>query len=139
MRPFKLLALSVVSGTLILSQAATAALAQDVASGAHVYQQKCYYCHSITSDKKSRVGPPLYGIVGRHAAHTQHFDYTQALKDAHAREKGGLVWDEAHLNAFLADPQKLAPGSAMTADNAVTDDNDRADLIAFLKTLKSDD
>ena len=47
-------------------------------------------------------------------------------------KKSGIVWDEAHLDAYLKNPQGAIPGVAMSAP-PVTNDQDRADLIAYLK------
>jgi cytochrome c len=43
----------------------------------------------------------------------------------------GLVWDEATLDAYIADPESIVPGTRMSAP-PVRDAQDRADLIAYL-------
>ena len=45
-----------------------------------------------------------------------------------------IVWSEKTLNAWLTNPEKLIPGQRM--GYSVTEADDRADLIAYLKTLK---
>jgi cytochrome c len=75
------------------------------------------------------VGPGLKGVVGRKAGTQPDFTYSTAMA------KSGLTWDDRTLDAFLADPRTALPGTAM-AFPGVEDAKDRADLIAYLKTLK---
>jgi cytochrome c len=55
------------------------------------------------------------------------FEYSPAMK------RSGLVWNEATLDRFLADPLKAVPGTTMTYAG-IPDPRERADLIAYLKT-----
>jgi len=68
------------------------------------------------------------GVVGRAAGSVPGFGYSAAVKGS------GIVWDERSLDAWLTDPQKLVPGQAMFFSVSVA--KDRADIIAFLATLK---
>ncbi|SHH53815.1 c-type cytochrome [Cognatishimia maritima] len=86
---------------------ATAAQAEgDVAAGEKAFG-KCKSCHTITTPegevlaKGGRTGPNLYGVVGR-AAGAGDFKYSKAMTEA---GEAGLVWDEALLAAFVADPK----------------------------------
>ena len=65
------------------------------------------------------------GVFGRTAGSVPGFDYSEALKNAK------IVWTEANLDKWLADPEVLVPGSKMYF--SVDKEGDRADLIAFLK------
>jgi cytochrome c len=47
-------------------------------------------------------------------------------------KKSGIVWNEATLDRFLADPLGTVPGTAM-GYAGVKDSKERADLIAYLK------
>ncbi|MBV8698685.1 c-type cytochrome [Bradyrhizobium sp.] len=100
---------------------ATAEAAGDAARGEALYRD-CQACHSFD---KNQIGPMHRGVVGRAAGTVAGFDYSEALKNA------GIVWTEANLDKWLADPEVLVPGSKMyfSVDKA----GDRADLIAFLK------
>jgi len=89
----------------------------------------CTACHSLDKGGQVRVGPPLYGVEGRQVASIQGFGYSGAL-----RAKGG-VWDDAQLNAFLKSPRSYAPGTRM-AYPGIANDRDRADVVAYLNTLK---
>lgn len=68
---------------------------------------KCKACHAITADdgtvivKGGKVGPNLYGIIGRTAGTLAAFNYGDAMIAAGAK---GLVWDEAQLSTYIQDP-----------------------------------
>jgi len=106
--------------------APVAAHAEDVAAGAATFRQ-CTACHTIKPGQAGVAAPNLYGVVGRKAASTG-FAYSSALKASK------LTWDKATLNTFLKAPQKLVPGTRMVV--AISDDTQRANLIAYLATLK---
>ena len=110
---------------------AAEALAEgDVVSGEKVFQ-KCVGCHSgaVNTHKK---GPTLAGVVGRRAASVQGYEYSEGLK---AFGAAGAVWDEATLDRFLADTIGYVRGMKMVI-SPVRREKDRADLIAFLKSIK---
>jgi cytochrome c len=100
--------------------------AQDAAAGGMAFQQ-CADCHSPGAN--DGVGPGLKGVVGRRAGGKQGFIYSPAMA------KSTLVWDAATLNAYLADPKKAVPGTTM-AYPGDEDAKERADLVAYLLTLK---
>lgn len=100
--------------------------AQDAVAGKQVFAQ-CIACHSV--DGKVGVGPSLQGILGRKSGESPGFHYSRAMKGA------GITWNGKALNAYLADPQKVVPGNVMPF-SGVVDAKDRADLIAYLGTLK---
>ena len=97
----------------------------DAAKGADAYDDRCSGCHVMGGIGQ---GPNLAGVVGRKAGATPGFGYTAALKGS------GLTWTPANLERWLAGPQKLVPGTAMTA--VVPDAVERRELIAYLATLK---
>lgn len=94
----------------------------DAAAGATVYE-RCAACHSLASD---RTGPRHCGLLGRHAGSVAGFPYSDAMK------RSGIVWSEAALDRFLADPMRAVPGTSM-GYSGVSDDQERADLIAYLE------
>ncbi|MGK6322657.1 c-type cytochrome [Sphingomonas sp. DT-51] len=88
----------------------------------------CAACHTIGAGAGDRDGPNLHGVTGAPIAGVSpRFGYTAAL-----RARGG-TWDDAALDAWLADPAAVAPGTAMRFAG-VRDPLDRADLIAYLHT-----
>jgi cytochrome c len=103
-----------------------AAHAEDVTAGAAVFRQ-CTACHVNKPGAVGVAAPNLYGVVGRKAASTK-FSYSAALKASK------LTWDKATLNTFLKAPGKLVPGTRMVV--AIGDDTQRANLVAYLATLK---
>lgn len=94
--------------------------------GKQIYAQ-CIACHSI--DGSIGVGPSLSGVVGRKAGSAAGFRYSRAMRGSN------IVWDEKSLDAFISDPQKVVPGNVMPFAG-VADAKQRADLIAYLQTLK---
>ena len=121
----------------VLLCASGVALAQDAGKGKAQFAQ-CRVCHMIEQGKNA-VGPSLFGVVGRKAASIEKFAYSKAMKEA--AEKG-LVWDEANLMEYLADPAaflKQKTGKS-TVDNKMPNkfpnEELRKNIIAFLKTVK---
>ena len=110
----------------LLALAAAGAHAQDAAAGAMAFQQ-CAECHSPTAS--DAAGPGLKGVVGRRAGSKEGFIYSPAMK------KAAVTWDDKTLDAFLADPRAVVPGTTM-AYAGDDDAKERADLVAYLKTLK---
>ena len=110
------------AAVLILS--ATSAMAQS--AGTQAYAQ-CMACHATSA--ANGIGPGLQGIVGRTSASQPGFRYSPAMK----RVK--LTWDEKTLDAYLENPQAVVPGNLMPY-SGMADAKQRADLIAYLATLK---
>ena len=101
--------------------------AGDATRGQKYFQTQCTACHSVNTGQ-SGVGPSLRGVVGRKAGSLADFAYTQALKAA------GATWDEKSLDEFLANPTQKVAGTSMVI--AIPAAGDRADVIAYLSTLK---
>lgn len=66
----------------------------------------CVSCHSLKEGGRSS-GPNLHGIVGKTAGTQQGFAYSKGMKES------GLVWTKENLDAFLASPRKVVPGTRM--------------------------
>ncbi|ASW08531.1 cytochrome c family protein (plasmid) [Rhizobium sp. 11515TR] len=86
---------------------------------------RCSACHAATEQNK--VGPGLLGVVGRPAGTAEGYSYSAAMKSS------GIIWDEGALDAFLRSPSSVVKGTRMAI--LIPKDQDRADLIAYLKTL----
>jgi len=95
--------------------------------GAQVAKQ-CQICHNLQEGLGPKVGPDLYGVVGRNVASVAGFNYSAALK-----AKGG-TWTFDALDKWLLDPRADVPGTAMTFAG-IANEKQRADLIAYLDTL----
>lgn len=88
---------------------------------------QCSMCHSLQLDGPRKLGPNLVGIVGRRAASlTDYPNYSKALITSR------ITWTPDRLDAFLAAPAKLVPGTRMTV-GGVPDPQTRANIIAYLK------
>jgi len=88
----------------------------------------CIACHTFDKGGKAGLGPNLWGVVGAPHGHMPGFAYSDALKS-----KAGN-WNYEELNAWLTKPGAYAPGTKMTFAGAA-DPKDRADLIAYLRSL----
>lgn len=106
--------------------------AGNVARGQAYFQVACAVCHSPTLGSNNTViiqqGPSLVGVVGRKAGSSPRFNYSKAMTDS------GFTWDAATLDKFLANPMVVMPGTTMPMP--IPDDANRADVIAYLSTLK---
>lgn len=113
---------------LALANVTSPANAADPAAGKSVFNSYCSICHS-PHPGKNMVGPSLFGVVGRPTASVPGFHYSPANQNAH------LTWDAATLDKYLQSPRTVVPGTTMTY-GGLKDDTKRADLIAYLATLK---
>jgi cytochrome c len=96
----------------------------DVAKGEGI-AKKCATCHSFDAAGTNKVGPGLYGVIGRVSGTHEGFAYSDQMK-AHAKP-----WTFADLNHFLARPKEFIPGTKMTFPG-LPKVQDRADLLAWL-------
>jgi cytochrome c len=103
------------------------AAAADVEAGRTDFK-KCALCHT-TEAGKNKIGPSLFGIVGRKAASLENFNYSEAMK------KFDHTWDPGTLDTYLADPRATVPGTKMIFPG-IKDEKERQDVIAYLETLK---
>jgi cytochrome c len=92
--------------------------------------KKCAACHTFGKGEPNRVGPNLYGVVGRERGSHAGFNYSAGMK-----AKPGK-WTIEDLNAFLANPKGFIPGTSMTFAG-LPRGSERADVIAYLNS-KSD-
>ena len=100
----------------------------DAAKGQTVFKA-CAACHDASKGGPNKVGPNLWGIVGRmHGVH-EGFAYSDAM--AALKDK---PWSYEALNEFLINPKAAVPGTKM-AYGGLKKDADRANLLAYLATL----
>jgi len=96
--------------------------------GKIAFNNHCRGCHSIKPGD-NRLGPSMFAIVGARAGEVSGYrGYSGGLT--------GVMWDEATLDRFIADPMSVSPNTNMTSP-PVLDAAERRKIIAFLKTLKS--
>jgi cytochrome c len=101
------------------------AAAADAAHGKQVFNA-CVACHT---EKPQALGPSLKGVFGRKAAALEDYRYSNPMKRAN------LVWDEANLRDYIADPQTKVKGNRMPF-GGLNKPEDIDDVIAFLKTYQ---
>jgi cytochrome c len=99
----------------------------DSKNGAFLFK-RCASCHAVGPYASAGYGPQLNGIVGRRAASTKDYKYSEAMK------KSGLTWDEKTLAAYLRAPHDVVPGTTMRFWG-IKDEQQVADLLSYLKTF----
>ncbi|MGV8918916.1 MAG: c-type cytochrome [Pseudomonas sp.] len=103
--------------------------AGDVAAGAVQFKQLCGRCHQVGKNARSWFGPPLNGIVGRHAASIPGYEYSDAMKAS------AIVWTPEILAAYVKDPSAVVPGTRMSFWG-LSDPEKIDNLLAYLQTFQ---
>jgi len=88
----------------------------------------CTTCHSFDKGGPAKVGPDLWGVVGRPIASLAGFAFSDSLKGI------GGDWDYEKLNHWIGNPKGMAAGTKM-AFPGEADPHKRADILAYLQTL----
>ena len=122
----------VVFSTVAMLAAAQPSLAQKPAdeatdAGQLAFNNACRTCHTVR-EGDNRLGPNLYGIIGRKAGSLPNFAYSSAMRDA------GLVWDRGALDRFIANPDQVVSGHNMKPYGGIAAPELRAKIIGFLET-----
>jgi cytochrome c len=112
---------------LFASAAAGSALAADIEAGKTTFK-KCALCHT-DEPGKNKIGPSLFGIVGRKSASLDNYNYSDAMKNFKH------TWTPQTLDTYLMDPHAEVPGTKMIFPG-IKDKTERENLIAYLETLK---
>jgi cytochrome c len=89
---------------------------------------KCAACHSGKAGE-NKIGPSLYGVVGRPSHSIEGFSYSDAMKAYN------VTWTNEELNKYLENPRGVVAGTKMIFVGLKKED-ERANLIAYLDTLK---
>ncbi len=115
----------------MMATSAPSMAASDAAAGEKVFKKRCKACHSV-AEGKNKVGPSLFGVVGRQAGGTDFKRY-KGLKGA------DFSWDEESLDTWLKNPKafiKSKGGKSTSMGFKLKKDANRADVIEYLKTVK---
>jgi cytochrome c len=114
----------------LVTPAVFAAGKPDIENGKAIFAQRCGICHAVSNEPGGPVmGPNMAGVVGRKAGTKEDFPlYTSAMKAY------GVKWSAKTLDEFLANPLTAVPGTTMPM--MLPDDTERADVVAYIGTLK---
>ncbi|MFC7513399.1 c-type cytochrome [Herbaspirillum sp. GCM10030257] len=105
----------------------TAHAAGDPERGARDFRP-CMACHSVKPGEHS-IGPSLATMWNRKAGTVEGFlSYSSGLREAN------IEWNQENLDKWLSAPQKFIPGTSMNF-KGITDAQERADIIAYLKAV----
>lgn len=95
--------------------------------GSVLFRNQCGVCHVVDSAAPARQGPHLSGIVGRKPGSVAGYKYSAGYAQA------DFIWDPAHLDAYLTNPQEVIHGSTMAYKQAKPET--RGAIIAYLESL----
>ena len=98
----------------------------DLAHGEKVFK-KCSACHMIAADGKNKIGPNLWGVIGRTAGSISDYNYSKAMK-AYAKK-----WSFEEMNSYLIKPQAYIKGTKM-AFAGLRKEKDRASVILYMNS-----
>jgi len=88
----------------------------------------CTACHTTYENGPERIGPNLWGIIGKQIASSTEFKYSNAFS-----EQLGY-WNRESLNQLLESPIDFAPGTLMVTPGII-DPGKRDEIITFLESL----
>ena len=93
--------------------------------GATLFRRQCATCHSLNAADPPRQGPTLAGVYGRRPGTVPGYKYSASFATV------DFVWDQAHLDPYLANPQAVIPGAVMPYHQA--NGTVRGAIIDYLK------
>ncbi len=104
-----------------------------VSNGERQFLRKCSVCHTLNPGVSRKAGPSLHGLFGRRAGTYPGYIYSDAL------DGSDLIWSEASVDKlFELGPDHFTPGSKMPMQQ-IAKQEDRSDLITFLKTATAEE
>lgn len=97
--------------------------------GQKLVKRKCGACHSFSEVPRKRMGPGLFGIVGRPAGSSPEYRYSTAMS------LSNITWTRDALDQYLQNPGKMIPGNKMRGIK-VRSQKDRTRILDYLETLR---
>tara|TARA_B110000116_G_scaffold259921_1_gene262517 strand:+ start:501 stop:1022 length:522 start_codon:yes stop_codon:yes gene_type:complete len=116
--------ISSVSGDIMAIFASTSAK-----DGAKIFK-KCAACHSISQGGKNKIGPALWGVLGRQAGIVTDYKYSKAMAEH------GQIWSFDEMNSFLIKPKDWIKGTKMSFAG-LKSEKDRAAVILYMNENSS--
>lgn len=113
------------AGSAVAAVAMAAPPAADAQLGKRLFL-RCAACHAIAPGAPAKMGPNLYGVVGRKSGAVAGYRYSAAM------QKAAIKWDAATLDKWLTRPAAVVPGTSM-AFAGMAKPEERAAMIAYLK------
>lgn len=110
---------------LLLASAGAPASAQN--DGQTAFNTNCRMCHTMKPGD-NRQGPSLAGVFGRKAGLAPGFSYSPSTKQS------GIIWDQANLDKFIANPEQVVNGNMMKPYGGISDAAQRKVIVEFLKS-----
>lgn len=114
------------------------AVAADAANGEAVFKKRCVACHTVEKGK-NKVGPSLFGVIGKKAGTAEGYKYSDSYVEA---GKKGLTWTEDKIVPYLEDPKGFMvevtgdPKARTKMVFKLKSESDRKDIAAYLATVK---
>jgi cytochrome c len=106
------------------------ALAADATEGEFVFGDNCGICHTAEQGGAHKIGPNLFGVIGRTSGTAEGFaNYSGAMSEA------AITWTPENLATYLGGPAEMVPGTIMGFPG-FTNADDEANLVAYLETLQ---
>jgi len=128
-RPILLAAAIALGAFCQTSAGAQAPATGDPTKGQAIFDGNCGTCHTAAQTSPDSTTLSLFGIVGRKSGSIADFSYSPAMQNA------GIIWSREKLNTYIENPPAVVPGNIMYFPG-LPDPGQRADLIAYLSTLK---
>lgn len=89
--------------------------------------QRCAQCHDWSKGGPDKIGPNLWGVLGRPRGSKPGFSYSSAMTSSHD------PWSFETLFVYLKSPAAMVPGTKMSFAG-LRSAQDRINLIAYLRT-----
>jgi cytochrome c len=112
----------------LLAMLGAARAENETSDGKLAFNNACRTCHSFKAGD-NRLGPTLHGVVGRKAGSVEGYGFSSAM------QQSNVVWDEATLDAFIENPDKVVHGNAMKPYGGIDDPAQRSEIVAYLKSI----